>query len=324
MGARRIISLGFYLFLCLFVSACLKRDKLTWTPTSEPPHESPEVTAKKGSAPAFVRNYDLFSASAGSVKGPGTIAPFGVFLNVRDGSFSRCTATHWTSGVVLTNVHCIDETDTAKDLYLVFWDKSGKEKWTAVTEITGRGFEDGVDALVLKISPEAADQWDVFNGGFLDTSALQGAAIGDNMKTVDIWAMDHHGSSGYYYSYMVKKACRATPRTKFALKADKADGTKVNLSYENEDPVYHLFYDACAPGTIGGNSGSLVTDSVSGEALGVHFSSEKTQSLRKGGYTAVTFVGADGKLTTLSTATDKFVTGTGVAMDYLLTYLHLR
>ena len=320
------MSRALFLLVSIFLVSCVKSRPYEDYPRSEYPYETTDPDSKAtGSAPSFIKNYSLSVGGIETAKGPSSVSPFAVFVAVRDGSFSRCTATHWTLGHVLTNAHCVKDTDQAKNLYLVYWDKTGKEKWAQVTEIESKGFEMGVDAAFLKIKPEDAATWDVFKGDYDDTATLIGAELGTHITPITIWAMDHKGSSGYYYSYLRQKKCRASPRTKFLVIGFKSPSTvRTTITYPNEDETYHLFYDQCSPYTIGGNSGSLITDDSTGKALGIHFSSEKTPSLKERAYTDLEITGADGKVINVSTATEQYVAGTGVAIDYLLTYFHLR
>lgn len=313
-----------YLLAALALVSCAKYAPDDYR-GSEFPYETTDKESKTGTVPSFIKNYSLYVGGSETAKGPSSTSPFAVFFAVRDGSFSRCTATHLTTGRVLTNAHCIKDTDLAKNLFVVFWDKSGKEKWAQVTEIEAKGFDMGVDAALVKIKAEDAAQWDVFRGDFDDTSSLIGLELGTHVTPVTVWAMDHQESGSYYYSYLRQKKCRASPRTKLKVVGTKLPSpTRYTMAYTNEDEVYHLFYDQCAPVTIQGNSGALVTDDATGKAVGIHFSSDKTPSFLERGYTDLEVTGADGKVETFSTSTDRYVAGTAVAIDYLLTYFHLR
>jgi hypothetical protein len=311
MGFLSLGRLMLALTLGVLVSGCGRQSL-----EGEPRYRIPEDTS--GSPPTFVKSYGLTTASS-APKGPGGTTPFAVLINLDDSSFSRCTATHWAEGLVLTNAHCVDPEDKPENLFLIYWNKSGEVKWAAVTSILGRGTEDTMDAAFLAVSEETAAGWHSFQGGTKSTDSLIGKPLGESSTAIEIWAMNHHGTSPYYYSELKKKVCKATPRTKIQLTGVRASGVKTDLVYNNEDESIHIFYDSCVPGTIGGNSGSLVVETASGKAVGIHFSSEKKERLRDR-YVSVEITGSDGILKTLSTATDGFISGTGVAMESLLSY----
>lgn len=302
------------------------KDGDRWTPSYSPPERTyPTDPSAGGSAttlPTYVRNYRLYRTSDASPRGPGGKSAVGILVAIRGYSIGRCSVSHWTTGLVLTNAHCIKDTDRPENLYVVFWNASGETSAARVTAIENKGIESGVDAAFLRISDTDAARWDAFGGDYNDTSGLIGDSLGNDKMDVTIWAFDHKDGTTSDYSNLTLKHCLAVPRTTPKLVGIKSDGTEVGIVDADADEVYHLFYDTCDVSPQSGNSGSLVTDS-SDRAVGVHWGSMQRSQLRDR-YTDVKLTGASGAEVRLSTATDGAVYGSGAAIDYLLTYFHMN
>lgn len=298
----------------------------------EPPSTSPipKNTTPEEFLPKYIRSYII--SDVGNTPDSLGKRVAATLVYYTDETIGRCTAFHFKDDIVLTNAHCLKSSIDPKRYYLIYWNKDGKQSSTQVTSIGEMGWEGGVDAAILKIPPGISMQWDSLNGEFQDTTTLIGSKLGQNTMDVSIWAMNQLDGTGDIYhpdwSRLVEKKCKATPRT---IPLFEGLNKVVSLNWKdlrdsNDDETYHIFYDNCDEGTINGNSGSLVTDSKTGKAVGIHFGSSHEKDLARH-FNKIRYTGSLGqpieKDLDANKSGEDFITGIGASMDYVATYLHL-
>lgn len=226
---------------------------------SVPTYRSPRANVHE----TFARDFQITNKAGAAVRptDPNGDYPFGVLLVfVGSDEFKQCSATHLTLGKVVTNAHCVDLSVSASNYFLVFYDKYGSKTYAKVTSIGFVGISARTDFAVLNISRADADRWDTAGTTIKDTTSLVDGTVPRDTFDVTIWSFD----PGRAHGKSVETSVWNPNRCKGSRTMPKADGvdtlgTKTKLTFAaktNRDVIV----DQCERETIGGNSGSLVTE----------------------------------------------------------------
>jgi len=203
-------------------------------------------------------------------------SPFGILMNLNGysytGSFSSCTVTHLSRGLVATNAHCLHSSDQGSKLAIIYYDVRGEKKSTRVERVVYRGEHEKDDFALLAIPSSDAQNWDVASGAVAHGK-------GDQGRRIRIYSYDPVSS---YYDYsraqfqFSPKTClagRETPRLE-EVSTDSMGGVRRKEEKFRDLPValdsnVHLFMESCTADVIKGNSGALIRDLDKNENIGV-------------------------------------------------------
>lgn len=226
---------------------------------SVPTYRSPRANVHE----TFARDFRITNKAGASVipSDPNGEHPFGVLLVFVGGDrFKQCSATHLVSGKVVTNAHCIDASVSASNYFLVFYDKYGRKTYAKASSIGFVGTEGKTDFAVVHIGRTDADRWDTAGSYIKDTSSLIDGTVPRDTFGVTIWSFDPGSAHGQSVEVSVWNPNRCKG-SRTLPKADGVDilGTKTKLTFAAKTSR-DVIVDQCDRETIGGNSGSLVTE----------------------------------------------------------------
>lgn len=202
-------------------------------------------------------------------------SPFGALVHWKgDTKINLCTATHTTSGYVLTAFHCLKPGSSPANYQVIFYDKTGKRRSAAVTGVSFSG-DERRDAAILSIDPVAAKEWQVVGGRIRRYEARSIASKVPDQEAVRAWsytplqsvpevAAKYPQGMGMVFRPNRCIASRTVPHLEvFSENLTTKRRSKVYEFYFRKEGVtdesMHLFLDECEHKVVQGNSGSLIS-----------------------------------------------------------------
>jgi V8-like Glu-specific endopeptidase len=295
-----------------------------WGP---PVFDISDVTDRAG----FLTGLPVYNFATGALGPPiepsSNTAPFGILIGfVTDPSsgssvVTYCSTSHISPGKLITNAHCVADSNDPTNYFVVFFNQSGQQTYTRIQQFLFVGNTGSYDVALLRISSQAASTWDTVNG----TAENDSSQINQQWReSMAVWGFDPikdnypqlAGYNGTNAGMVFRpKGCFGTRSHLEVTGYNGPDGTH-QFWTDRVQPTMHISMDSCTAELLHGNSGSLITNYSNFKAtIGVfHWGMMPSKPFD---YSAYTYTGTNFQQQVLFPSSDMEFYEVGTAFDYL-------